>query len=95
MTQIAAFHYALQVFESHTGLFPPTRVGLQMLVAKLDGMNGWKGPYMKDVPADPWGRPYVYVSPGRNNPNSYDLYSLGADGREGTEDDVTNWNKAK
>lgn len=41
------------------------------------------------------GKPYVYVSPGRNNPSSYDIYSLGTDGREGTEDDITNWSKAK
>jgi general secretion pathway protein G len=46
------------------------------------------------VPPDPWGNAYVYVSPGRVNPHSFDLYSLGRDGREGGEGedaDVTSW----
>ncbi len=94
-TQIAGFSTALDAYEVDTGGYPKGADGLMNLVQAPSDVQGWKGPYMKDVPADPWGRPYVYVSPGRNNPNSYDLYSLGADGREGTEDDVTNWNKAK
>lgn len=94
-TQIAGFSTALDAYEVDTGGYPKGADGLMNLVQAPSDVQGWKGPYMKDVPADPWGRPYVYVSPGRNNPNSYDLYSLGADGREGSEDDVTNWNKAK
>ena len=94
-TQIAGFSTALDAYEVDTGGYPKGADGLMNLVQAPSDVQGWKGPYMKDVPADPWGRPYVYVSPGRNNPNSYDLYSLGADGREGTEDDVANWNKAK
>ena len=55
----------------------------------------WKGPYLrKELPNDPWGRPYVYVSPGVVNSESYDLYSLGRDGKIGglEEDaDLTSW----
>lgn len=40
---------------------------------------------------DPWGRAYVYYYPGKHNRGSYDLLSLGPDGQEGTEDDITNW----
>ena len=94
-TQIAGFSTALDAYEVDTGGYPKGSEGLMDLVQAPSDAQGWKGPYMKDVPMDPWGRPYVYVSPGRNNPSSYDLYSLGADGREGTEDDVTNWSKAK
>ena len=94
-TQIAGFSTALDAFEVDTGAYPKGSEGLLDLVQAPSEAQGWKGPYMKDVPMDPWGRPYVYVSPGRNNASSYDLYSLGADGREGTDDDVTNWNKAK
>ncbi len=94
-TQIAGFSTALDAYEVDTGGYPKGSEGLMDLVQAPSDVQGWKGPYMKDVPADPWGRPYVYVSPGRNNASSYDLYSVGADGREGTEDDVTNWNKAK
>jgi general secretion pathway protein G len=55
-------------------------------------MATWKGPYVKQVPKDPWGNEYIYRYPGTNNANSYDIYSLGPDGREGN-DDITNWSK--
>jgi len=53
----------------------------------------WGGPYLKDnqVPIDPWGSPYQYAAPGSNNPQGYDLWSLGPDGVEGSEDDIGNW----
>ena len=94
-TQIAGFSTALDAFEVDTGSYPKGSEGLMDLVQAPSDVQGWKGPYMKEVPMDPWGKPYVYVSPGRNNPSSYDIYSLGTDGREGTEDDITNWSKAK
>ena len=40
--------------------------------------NWSAGGYLGQVPVDPWGRPYVYRSPGESGP--YDLMSLGADG---------------
>jgi general secretion pathway protein G len=58
----------------------------------------WRGPYLKrEVPSDPWGNPYRYLSPGRSNPTAYDLYSLGRDGRpggDGEDADVTSWGGA-
>ncbi len=93
-TQIAGFSTALDAFEVDTGGYPKGSEGLMDLVQAPREAAGWKGPYMKDMPMDPWGRPYVYVCPGRNNQSSYDISSLGADGRE-SEDDVTNWSKAK
>jgi general secretion pathway protein G len=57
--------------------------------------TAWRGPYLKKaVSADPWGNGYVYEYPGRHNVDGYDLYSLGPDGREGT-DDITNWTDTK
>jgi len=57
-----------------------------------ENADKWSGPYLdKDIPPDPWGRPYQYSSPGRNGP--YDLFSFGKDGRAGgTGDavDITN-----
>ena len=49
----------------------------------------------KDIPLDPWGHSYIYVCPGKHNPSGYDLYSAGPDGREGNEDDITNWQQKK
>jgi general secretion pathway protein G len=45
----------------------------------------------KAVPADPWGRQYQYSNPGKHNTDGYDVWSLGPDGADGTDDDVGNW----
>ena len=50
----------------------------------------WNGPYMSNMPEDPWGAPYDYVFPGIHNWSSYDLSSYGPDGIK-SEDDITNW----
>ncbi len=92
-TQISSFKTALDAFEVDTGTYPKGSEGLMDLVQSPRDAQGWKGPYMNEIPLDPWQHPYVYVCPGRNNPSSYDLYSMGPDGREGTEDDITNWAK--
>jgi len=52
---------------------------------------GW--PYLDKIPNDPWGRAYNYIYPGKHTQNSYDLYSVGPDGKAGTEDDIGNWMK--
>ncbi len=94
-SQIATFGTALDSFEIDTGSYPRGKSGLQDLVTTPREATGWKGPYMKsDIPLDPWQNPYVYECPGKNNPTSYDLMSMGPDGRAGTEDDITNWKSA-
>ncbi len=96
LTQISSlFGTALDMYEADNGHYPTTSQGLDALRVKPSGApepKGWKGPYLKsEVPNDPWGNPYVYRCPGTQNVDGYDLLSLGADGREGTEDDVKNW----
>lgn len=92
-TQIALFEGALDQFRLDIGRYPSTEEGLESL-RKSPRLDHWDGPYLpKDVPADPWGKPYIYRSPGEHG--DYDLYSLGADGQEGGEGenaDVTSWN---
>jgi general secretion pathway protein G len=83
---------ALDLFEMHNGRYPSTAEGLAALRAAPAGAVDWKGPYLKRaVPLDPWGKPYVYRSPGQHNREDYDLSSVGPDGAEGTADDITNW----
>jgi general secretion pathway protein G len=95
--QIENFATALDAYFIDAGRFPTTQEGLAVLRAKGDGDAKWKGPYLKkEVPLDPWGNAYVYAAPGRNG--GYEIVSLGADGREGGEDDdadVTSWEAAK
>jgi general secretion pathway protein G len=93
-SQIATFSTALDAFEIDTGRYPKGKAGLSDLVTAPRDAQNWKGPYMKDqVPKDPWGFDYVYECPGKHNPNGYDLYSVGPDGRAGSEDDVNNWSQ--
>lgn len=89
-TDISNMETALDVFETDCGRYPNGDEGLQALVGNPSNLQGWKGPYLKRLNMDPWGHPYVYVSPGQHNATGIDLYSLGPDGREGN-DDITNW----
>lgn len=82
---------ALDLFELGVGRFPTTQEGLAALRTAPSGATGWKGPYLKKEAPDPWGRKYVYRSPGQHNREDYDLFSTGPDGVEGGDDDVTNW----
>jgi len=81
---------ALDRYEVENGVYPKT---LQDLVTRPNDAKNWSGPYLDAIPQDPWGQPYVYVYPGRNNTSGYDLYSIGRDGQDGTADDIGNWTK--
>ena len=81
---------ALDLYELDNGRYPDTEEGLGALLAKPSSAAKWKGPYLKKEPLDPWGRKYLYRSPGDHS-GDYDLYSCGPDGVEGGEDDIVNW----
>ena len=97
-SDIAAIASALNLYRLDTGAYPSTEQGLDALVQRPGGQPeapNWKsGGYLqsKAVPKDPWGRPYLYLNPGRRA--DIDVYTLGADGRPGGEAenaDVGNW----
>ena len=94
-TDIANLELAIDAFEIDCSRYPTAQEGVRALVEQPSGLVEWQGPYLKkrSVPKDPWHAPYVYRYPGRNNPDGYDLYSLGPDGQEGGADDVTNWDE--
>ena len=92
--QIANFGTALDTFRLDVGRYPTTQEGLQALISAPAGVNNWNGPYWKKgtLPKDPWTHEYKYAAPGHHG--AYDLYSLGADGKEGGEGndkDITSW----
>ncbi|MDD3926761.1 MAG: type II secretion system major pseudopilin GspG [bacterium] len=96
VSDIESISNALDQFYLHTGRYPTAEEGLEALRVKPQSdISGWDGPYVKkNIPADPWGRDYAYDCPGSNNADSYDLASLGRDGREGgssSDADITNW----
>ena len=91
-TSIAAFTTALEAFEVDMGRYPNSTEGLAVLRTPPADASDWKGPYVqKDIGSDPWNNPYVYRYPGQHNVNSYDLFSMGPDGKEGGGDDIDNW----
>jgi len=94
---IKAIETALNLYRLDSGVYPSTEQGLEALVTKpTTGVipKNWKEEgYLDKVPKDPWGNPYVYLSPGVHK--EFDLVSYGADGVEGGEGkdaDVENWN---
>ena len=92
--QIAAFQTALGAYKLDTGNFPSTDQGLQALRAAPAGVMNWNGPYLpKEIPLDPWNRPYVYKFPGEHG-DEPDIISYGADGLpggEGENADILSW----
>jgi general secretion pathway protein G len=91
--QIELFGTALDALRLDVGRYPTTDEGLKSLREKPSGMENWKGPYLpKEIPNDPWGKAYVYKSPGEHG--DYDIISYGLDGAQGGEgenEDVVSW----
>lgn len=97
-SQIELLGAALDAYRLDNGRYPSTDQGLNALQVEPSIQplpSNWRGPYLrKAVPVDPWGSPFIYVSPGEINPRNYDLFSLGADsepGGEGEDADVVSW----
>lgn len=96
--QIELFGLALDSYRLDNDYYPSSAQGLAALRTAPTGdpaARSWRGPYLKkDIPLDPWGRPYLYKSPGDVNATSYDLLSYGRDGQPGgagEDADVTSW----
>lgn len=95
-SDIAAITSALNLYRLDTGAYPSTDQGLAALVARPTTQpvpqNWAEGGYLERVPEDPWGRAYLYLSPGVHGP--FDIVSHGADGRSGgsgTDADINSW----
>jgi general secretion pathway protein G len=94
--QISSLGTAITTFHLECGFYPQA---LDNLINPPSGGRTCKG-YpnngfleKKEIPKDPWGGDYNYLSPGTHNSDGYDLWSLGPDQEDGTEDDITNWVK--
>ncbi len=95
-----AIETALKIYRLDNFVYPTTEQGLQALVEpstlEPEPRNFKQGGYLPELPIDPWGRPYLYLSPGEHG--EVDLYSLGADGLSGGEGqnaDIGNWKEAE
>jgi general secretion pathway protein G len=96
-SQIEMLGAALDAYRLDNGSYPNTQQGLNALweAPTVDPVANWRAPYLrKPVPLDPWGRAYIYLFPGQENPTGFDLLSYGADGKpggEGEDADVVSW----
>jgi general secretion pathway protein G len=91
--QIDALEKALDQYRLDTGHYPTSEQGLVALNTRPSNEARWDGPYLKkEVPMDPWGKPYIYRQPGEHG--EFDLFSYGKDGQPGgggDAADVMNW----
>jgi general secretion pathway protein G len=92
--QIEDLVATMDMYRLETGRYPTNDEGLEALVKKPGNAANWNGPYLKkgDVPKDPWGFEYQYRFPGQHG--GIDIWTLGADNREGGEGenaDVASW----
>jgi type II secretion system protein G len=95
-SQIATFGTALDAFEVRQWLLSQRQERPARSCAATAGRPKLEGTlYEGGHPNDPWGRPYVYECPGKHNPSSYDLMSMGPDGRIGGDDDLANWTQKR
>ena len=80
--QLESLEKALDQYRLDMRRYPSAEEGLAALVAKPASAGTWAGPYLKKaVPNDPWGRPYVYRTPGQKG--EFELLSYGRDGKPG------------
>jgi general secretion pathway protein G len=89
-TQIATFKTALDAYEVDNGFYPRGKNGLMDLIQQPRDAQNWRGPYLQSdsIPLDPWHNAYIYECPGRHNPSSYDISSLGPPGKDAV---IANW----
>jgi len=92
--QVEKLGGVLDLYHLELGRYPTDDEGLESLIERPPQADSWNGPYLKnrDSLIDPWGRPYIYRSPGQHG--DFDLFTLGADGGEGgdgEDKDIGNW----
>ncbi len=91
---ISAMRGNLIRYKTNGGLFPTTEQGLRALVVRpSDGPqpSSWSQSMKQEALMDPWGNPYQYRYPGVRNPSEFDIWSIGIDKKDGTDDDIGNW----
>jgi general secretion pathway protein G len=91
--QVGILKSGVNLYKFHTRNFPSDLNGLVVKPGDAAVANRWEGPYLDagKVPLDPWDHDYKFVAPGKHNPDSFDIWSMGPDGQDGTADDIGNW----
>jgi general secretion pathway protein G len=92
--QVGLYKRAIDLYRLNTRQYP---ADLQELVTKPSDptlATRWGGPYMDKIAKDPWDNDYQFAAPGKHNPDSFDVWSAGPDGQDGSADDIGNWEQS-
>ena len=95
-SQIGLFKSPLEMYAMDLNTYPTTEQGLKALYEcpeDIEKKELWKGPYLdEEPPQDPWGQDYQYEYPATKGKKDFpDIWSLGPDKEDGSEDDIVNW----
>lgn len=90
-SQIGLVKSGIDMYRLHTNKFPTKLDDLWQEPGDSALTDKWSGPYMEKLEEDPWGNAYKYTAEGKKNSGKYDFWSMGPDGKDGTEDDIGNW----
>jgi general secretion pathway protein G len=89
--QIGLVKSAMDMYKLRANKFPPKLEDLWTEPGDAAQADKWNGPYMDELKEDPWGNKYQYTAEGKRNAGKYDFWSMGPDGKDGTDDDIGNW----
>ena len=91
---ISVLEQAIETYRLDNLTFPDDLNALTTAPANLAQPERYRqGGYIRRLPEDPWGNPYQYRRQSAHG-GQFDVYSLGADGKEGGEGndaDLGNW----
>lgn len=93
-SDIRAVESALKNYRIDNYKYPSQSEGLAALVQAPANVRNWNGPYLDDLPTDPWDAEYRYANPGVNG-KEIEVFTFGADnaeGGEGVDSDLGSWN---
>ena len=93
--QVGMFASSIDLYKFECKQLPESLEGLIEKPSDSALADRWSGPYLNKtkVPKDPWDNEYKYTSDGKHNEGSFDVWSTGPDGQDGTDDDIGNWEK--
>jgi len=89
--QLGVFKTAISTYQLHALSYPSSLNDLVEPPSDDKLAEKWHGPYLDRSPVDPWDNEYKIAVPGKHNTDSYDVWSMGPDGQDGTADDIGNW----
>lgn len=92
-SQIGLVKSGIEAYRLYANQYPTRIEDLWEKPSDSTMAEKWAGPYLEKLVEDPWGNAYVYQQEGKNNVGKYDLWSNGPDGKNGTDDDIGNWDK--